>query len=187
MATNGRYSHWALPRSVGDAGRIAAGPDGAMWFTGGHAIGRIASSGQVTSFPLGGGIAPHDVMAGGDGGLWFTSDICLARMTSWGQVTTWPVPGAVQLKGIAAAGDGSFWLADGPGTPFGTSARRPRPPLRAERRRSRARGLSRRQRSPSNGPTDSVESTTSQTFASASLATAGTSSAKRCPAPSRML
>jgi streptogramin lyase len=112
MTTDGQYTHRALPPSVGDPGRITAGPDGAMWFTGGHAIGRISSDGQLTSFPLGAGIAPHDIVAGGDGGLWFTSDLCLARITSSGQVTTWPVPGAVQLEGIAAAGDGSFWLAD---------------------------------------------------------------------------
>jgi streptogramin lyase len=112
MTADGRYSHWALPRSVGDPGRITAGPDGAMWFTAEHAIGRISSGGQVTRFPLGGSVAPHDIVASSDGGVWFTSDICLARVTSSGQFTTWRVPAAVQLEGIAAAGDGSFWLAD---------------------------------------------------------------------------
>jgi streptogramin lyase len=112
MTADGRFSHWALPRSFGDPGRIAAGSDGAMWVTGRHAIGRISPGGQVRSVPLGGGLAAHDIAAGGDGGLWFTSDVCLARITGSGQVTTWPVPGAVQLEGIAAAPDGSFWLAD---------------------------------------------------------------------------
>lgn len=112
MTEDGHYSHWALPRTIGDPGRIAAGPDGAMWFTGTHAVGRISFTGEVTSFPLGGGLAPHDITAGPDAGLWFTNDICLARITSSGEVATWPVPGAVQLEGIASAGDGSFWLAD---------------------------------------------------------------------------
>jgi streptogramin lyase len=112
MSANGGYLRWALARGAGAAGRIAAGADGAMWFTEAHAIGRISSSGQATSFSIGGGAAPHDIAAGGDGNVWFTSDICLARIGISGQITTWPVPGAVQLEGIAAAGDGSFWLAD---------------------------------------------------------------------------
>jgi virginiamycin B lyase len=180
MTTDGQYTHRALPPSVGDPGRITAGPDGAMWFTGGHAIGRISSDGQLTSFPLGAGIAPHDIVAGGDGGLWFTGDICLARITSSGQVTTWPVPGAVQLEGIAAAGDGSFWLADRAGNAirhFNPSAAAPLP---AQRPRSRARRAQRPRRSPSNAKTDPVASTISPTSTSASLATARTSSAKPC-------
>jgi streptogramin lyase len=112
MTADGRFSHWGLPRSVGDPERIAVGPDGAMWFTGRHAIGRISPGGPLTTFGLGGALAAHDIAAGGDGGLWLTSDICLARITGSGQVTTWPVPGAVQLEGIAADPDGSFWLAD---------------------------------------------------------------------------
>jgi hypothetical protein len=112
MTVDGRYSHWPVPRATGLPGRIAAGPDGAMWFTEPHAIGRIAASGQLTTFPLAGAAVPHDVAAGRDGAVWFTSDICLARITSAGQVTTWPVPGALKLDGLAIAPDGSAWLAD---------------------------------------------------------------------------
>jgi virginiamycin B lyase len=94
-----------------EGGRITAGPDGAVWFTEPHAIGRISADGQVTSFPLAGAAVPHDIMAGSDGNLWFTSDICLERMTRAGQMTTWPVPGALKLIGLAR-GEDSVWLAD---------------------------------------------------------------------------
>ncbi len=110
MTTDGRYTRWAVPRHVGEPGRIAAGSDGAMWFTGRHAIARISPEGKITSIPL--GRVPHDIVTGSDGNLWFSSDICLGRVTSAGAITTWAVPGAVQLEGIAPAADGSFWLAD---------------------------------------------------------------------------
>jgi streptogramin lyase len=114
LTAAGQFARWRVPRSLGAPGRIAAGPDGAMWFAGRHAIGRISADGQVTRFPLSGGLAPHDLVARNDG-VWFTSDICLARIDGAGAVTSWPVPGAVQLEGIAAAPGDGFWLADDAG------------------------------------------------------------------------
>jgi len=109
MTADGRFSRWALPRTLLDAGRIVAGSDGAMWFTARHAIGRITADGVISRFPL--ALAPHDLVARADG-VWFTSDICLGRIDSSGAVATSPVPGAVQLEGIAPAGGDEFWVAD---------------------------------------------------------------------------
>jgi virginiamycin B lyase len=118
-APDGRYSHSKLPRNLGAPGEIAAGPDGAAWFTGRHALGRVDANGLITRFRLPGAV-PRDIVAGRDGAMWFTSDICLGRITGAGAVTTWPVPGAVHLNGLAEAADGRFWLADKSGNAIRT-------------------------------------------------------------------
>ena len=51
-APDGRYSHSKLPRNLGEPREIAAGPDGAAWFTGRHALGRVDAGGLVTRFQL---------------------------------------------------------------------------------------------------------------------------------------
>ena len=65
---------------------IAAGPDGALWFTNdkNNSIGRITTSGTVTN-DTGTGISqPQGIAAGPDGALWFTND----GNTSIGRITT---------------------------------------------------------------------------------------------------
>jgi streptogramin lyase len=47
MTAAGAFAHRALPRSVGEPGRIATGSDGAAWFTGRHTIAHIAPGGQI--------------------------------------------------------------------------------------------------------------------------------------------
>src|SRR5438132_88189 len=54
---------------------IAAGPDGALWFTDPtpNKIGRITTSGHVTLFPVPTAAAnAYFIAAGPDGNLWFT-------------------------------------------------------------------------------------------------------------------
>jgi virginiamycin B lyase len=53
---------------------IAAGPDGAMWFTNesNNAIGRITTGGAVTNFTDPGISGPDSITAGPDGAMWFT-------------------------------------------------------------------------------------------------------------------
>jgi hypothetical protein len=56
-------------------GGIAAGSDGAMWFTqdGANMIGQISITGAVTSYPVPtANAAPFDITSGADGNLWFT-------------------------------------------------------------------------------------------------------------------
>jgi streptogramin lyase len=54
---------------------IAAGPDGALWFTenSGNRIGRITTAGVITEFSTGmtAGSYPYGIAAGPDGALWF--------------------------------------------------------------------------------------------------------------------
>ncbi len=55
---------------------IAAGPDGALWFANRgepDSIGRITTSGTVTSYTGPGVDSPTGIAAGPDGGMWFTN------------------------------------------------------------------------------------------------------------------
>jgi virginiamycin B lyase len=67
---------------------IAAGPDGAMWFSGRGNIGRITTAGVVTSYQLPTSNAgAAGITAGPDGAMWFTeySNGSLAKI---GHITT---------------------------------------------------------------------------------------------------
>ena len=51
---------------------IAAGPDGALWFTATDRVGRIALDGEIAEFGAPAGLVPGDDHPGPDGALWFT-------------------------------------------------------------------------------------------------------------------
>ena len=69
---------------------IAAGPDGALWFTnyGSNSIGRITTTGTVTSYTGPGISTPTAITAGPDGALWFTN----YGSNSIGRITTTVTP-----------------------------------------------------------------------------------------------
>jgi virginiamycin B lyase len=110
-----------------DIGRLAgitAGPDGALWFTGESfpysAIGRITTSGQVTSFALPLDRDPIGITTGPDGALWFTEGAGfgsgtfysgIGRMTTTGQLTEF---GGDQLfpTQITTGPDNALWFID---------------------------------------------------------------------------
>jgi streptogramin lyase len=111
----------------GNAGGIAAGPEGNLWLTqnlpvrGGLAIGRITPAGKVTRFKQGLTTAtqPLEITAGPDGNLWFTYDPGISsmsggigRITPAGQITLFPEP--PELHGvpfeIVAGPDGNLWF-----------------------------------------------------------------------------
>ena len=60
---------------IDDPVGIAAGPDGALWFTnyGNNSIGRITTTGAVTNYTGTGISLPFGITAGPDGALWFTN------------------------------------------------------------------------------------------------------------------
>jgi virginiamycin B lyase len=107
---------------------VAAGPDGALWFTEytGDAVSRMTTSGQVTRYTLpgfasrnGGGKEPEDIAAGPDGNLWFleSSDATVGRVTPSGAISEFPIPGGGIPTRIAPGPDGQMWI-----TSFGTGA-----------------------------------------------------------------
>jgi streptogramin lyase/phosphodiesterase/alkaline phosphatase D-like protein len=116
---------------------ITAGPDGNLWFTesgGKGAIGRITTSGTITSFSSGltQNDKPEDITAGPDGDLWFTESGgkgAIGRITTSGTITefTSGLTQSSQPEGIAAGPDGNLWFTEAanPGrigriTPSGT-------------------------------------------------------------------
>jgi virginiamycin B lyase len=102
--------------------RIAAGPDGNLWFTdqGTRAIGRITTSGTITEFsiaPNGGnpGSVPRQIRVGADGNLWFT-DVgaipAIGRITRSGTITEYSLPAGSVPTAVAVGTDGNLWFTD---------------------------------------------------------------------------
>ena len=98
---------------------IAAGSDGALWFTEQAAaqIGRVTVDGQMTEF--GPALTPHShpghLTAGGDGALWFTEPGSnqIGRITTGGAVTEYPLPTpAADPQGITLGPDGAVWFTE---------------------------------------------------------------------------
>jgi streptogramin lyase len=96
---------------------IAAGPDGALWFTneGSNSIGRITTSGVVTNYTGTGIDEPMGITAGPDGALWFTNygDHSIGRITTSGVVTNYTASGVSTPNGITAGPDGALWFTNG--------------------------------------------------------------------------
>ena len=114
---------------------IAAGPDGALWFAAGIGspakMGRIATDGTVTEFPLTAeGANPvsfgnvNSVTTGPDGALWFTtSSHLIGRLTTTGTVTAFTTPNAdAATLGITTGPDGALWFTEGIGGAVGRIA-----------------------------------------------------------------
>ena len=94
---------------------IAAGPDGALWFTNnGNTIGRISTTGTVKIF-FGTGISGSwGIAAGPDGALWFTNNgnSSIGRISTTGTVTNYTGTAISGPKGIAAGSDGALWFTN---------------------------------------------------------------------------
>ena len=125
---------YSLPKN-GTAGPLAAGPDGAMWFTMSTCddldpgcatdvrhdwIGRLSVTGAITTFPLPFNPMPlgqgtYGLATGPDGALWFTEirGRRIGRMTTSGALTYYPLPGEFIAPYLIAAGsDGALWFTD---------------------------------------------------------------------------
>jgi streptogramin lyase len=106
------FSNYPTPTPFSSPYGIAAGPDGALWFTeaAGNKIGRITVAGVITEYAVPSGSPPRDIVTGRDGALWFTEPAKIGRITTDGAITEFPIPGSG--SGIAAGPDGSLWFAD---------------------------------------------------------------------------
>lgn len=120
----GVVTDFPLPGIQSRAAGIAAGPDGALWFTepGLDRIGRITTSGVVTQFILAAGSMPTGITAGPDGNLWFTETFGnnIGRITTLGTVTEFPVPtGGGYPMHITSGPDGNLWFTEALGNKIG--------------------------------------------------------------------
>jgi virginiamycin B lyase len=74
MTTAGSFTEFPIPTANGRPEAIAAGPDGALWFTeiDANKIGRVTTDGNFTEFPIPTpNTAPLGIAAGPDRALWF--------------------------------------------------------------------------------------------------------------------
>jgi hypothetical protein len=104
----GVVAEYPVPTPNSEPFGIAAGPDGALWFTesGADKIGRITTAGAVTEFPIPtAGSDPFGIAAGPDGNLWFTeagaSRIGVLDPTTETQTQLAVAPAAAVLAGRA--------------------------------------------------------------------------------------
>ena len=105
---------YSFPAPVNNAIAIAAGPDGALWFTElrTNAIGRITTAGVITQYKLPFATGPEDITAGPDGALWFTeAKSAIGRITTAGSITEYPTSGPAYA--ITVGPDGAFWFTYG--------------------------------------------------------------------------
>lgn len=102
---------------------IAAGADGALWFTAGRDVGRIETIGFAMPMANpGSGFAGAMIAAGPDGNLWFTDGTGnqIVRLTTAGGATGFPVPTAGSVPaGITAGPDGNIWFTESAGNKIG--------------------------------------------------------------------
>jgi virginiamycin B lyase len=127
MTYGGAVTYFTDPSIASPAG-ITVGPDGALWFTnegpveGNHgfrgpgSIGRITTSGAVSSFSDPAIDNPVGITTGADGALWFTdpgSDV-IGRITTGGVVSTYSGGAIDEPMGIVSGPDGALWFTNDP-------------------------------------------------------------------------
>jgi virginiamycin B lyase len=109
--------------TIGGAYSVTPGPDGNIWFTTGHQIGKMTTSGQVTTFEIpdpSGETTAYSIVTGADGNLWF-GDLNgrIGRVTPAGSFTFFdlPFPHPVPVPGgpfdVTLGPDGAVWYAGG--------------------------------------------------------------------------
>jgi virginiamycin B lyase len=95
---------------------IAAGPDGALWFTeeNGDRIGRITTAGAISEFSVTSGAHPTKITAGPDGRMWFTESgrNQIGAITTSGSVIEYPSTTAAPPDGITAGPDSALWFTE---------------------------------------------------------------------------
>jgi streptogramin lyase len=118
ITTSGSIIEYPIPSLNASPYSIAAGSDGALWFTelSGNRIGRIATSGVVTEYPtVTPSAQPVYITAGPGGDLWFTEGLAnnIASINTSGVITEYPVPTAASgLNGITVGPDGALWFIE---------------------------------------------------------------------------
>jgi virginiamycin B lyase len=107
--------------TIDDPYAITAGSDGALWFTnpgngsGGRSVGRITTSGVVSSYPTPGGAALLGIAAGSDGALWFTGGTAnsIWRMSTSGVFNEYTNSTDInEPVAITAGPDGALWFTN---------------------------------------------------------------------------
>ena len=109
-------TEFPIPTGASQPRGVAAGPDGAIWFTEGRGnkIGRITTTGTITEFPLPhASSVPSAITTGSDGALWFTElgSNRIGRISTAGAITEYTSPSLGVY--MAAGRDGALWFTEG--------------------------------------------------------------------------
>jgi streptogramin lyase len=114
---------YPIPTAGGSPYSIAAGSDGALWFTefNGNKIGRITTEGVITNeYPVPtAGSVPYGITTGPDGNVWFVQQLGnkVGRVTPSGAITEFPIPTFDSAPlGITSGPDGALWFTEGRNT-----------------------------------------------------------------------
>jgi streptogramin lyase len=131
-ATAQMVTEYPLPTAGSEPFGIAAGPDGALWFTeyataantgnttGGSKVGRITTAGVISEYPLANPLStPQGIAPGPDGALWFTEagSATIGWISTAGTITEFPVSLASGTSpafgAITVGSDGALWFTAG--------------------------------------------------------------------------
>ena len=114
------------PHDIFTPTKIAAGPDGALWFTDLNSsnIGRLTTAGVLTlvSVPHGVRSSTFGITAAADGTLWFTEYLNgqIGRLTSGGVLTEFDLPSSPSFPRVIVEGpDGALWFTESFGNRIG--------------------------------------------------------------------
>ena len=128
ITTSGAIKNFTDPSIVSASG-ITTGPDGALWFTnslGGAnelddgdgfagTIGRLSTSGALTTFSSPSISFPDGITSGPDGALWFTNSASnsIGRITTSGVVSNYSDPSVdANPTAITTGPDGALWFTN---------------------------------------------------------------------------
>jgi virginiamycin B lyase len=124
MSPRGRFQILSFDMANHMSTDIAAGSDGAMWFTFPNSvpsydtgkIGRITVDGHASFIPIPWTSDAESITAGPDGNMWFADHVssAIGRVTMTGEVTRFPIPGPTGTYPyqIASGPDGALWFTD---------------------------------------------------------------------------
>jgi len=114
MTPSGAMTTLPLPSNI-PALRLLFGPDGALWFSEGSTLGRLATNGHLSEYPVPTPLQNDQIVSlciGSDGALWYTwfRSNHIGRMTldGKGQDFTAPYIGGRIIKGP----DGALWFTE---------------------------------------------------------------------------
>src|SRR5579863_3976882 len=123
---------YKLPTQGAQAGYVAVGSDGAVWFTEFNEpkIGRVDPLGNLTEYAIPSGNYGVEIAAGLSGTLWSTEIIptsgpnpaAIGAISTSASITEYPVPNAAtsQLQGIALGPYSNMWFIDSGNDEIGT-------------------------------------------------------------------
>jgi virginiamycin B lyase len=118
MTPGGTFTGYPFMSPLSEiADNMVLGPDGEIWFSdmGTTSIGKIATDGTITEYPLTMGAIPTNITVGPDGNLWFSDNSgAVGRITTSGSVQefTSGLQSGADPDAIAPGPDGNVWFTD---------------------------------------------------------------------------